>query len=88
MELEKELRVLHLDPKAAKRRLCSAGSQEEPLILHWAEVEHFETSNPTPIVTHFLQQGHIYLSKAIGPNSEAPHRPSIQAHESIGAKPF
>jgi hypothetical protein len=31
MMLEKELRVLHLDPKAARRRLSSAGSQEEGL---------------------------------------------------------
>ena len=31
MVLEKEPRVLHLDPKAARRRLSSAGSQEEAL---------------------------------------------------------
>jgi hypothetical protein len=32
--LEKELRVLHLDPQAVKRRLSSADSQEEALIAH------------------------------------------------------
>jgi hypothetical protein len=31
MVLEEELRVLHLDPKEARRRLSSAGSQEEGL---------------------------------------------------------
>jgi hypothetical protein len=31
MVLVKELEVLHLDPKAARRRLASAGSQEEAL---------------------------------------------------------
>ena len=31
MVLEKELRVLHLDPKASIRRLSPTGSQEEAL---------------------------------------------------------
>jgi hypothetical protein len=31
MVLEKELRVPHLDPKVTRRRLSSAGSQEEHL---------------------------------------------------------
>ena len=31
MVLEKELRVVHLDPKAARRKLTSADSQEEAL---------------------------------------------------------
>jgi hypothetical protein len=31
--LEKELRVLHLDPKAARRRLASAGNQQKGLVL-------------------------------------------------------
>jgi len=35
-----ELRALHLDPKVARRKLSSAGSQEEGLIPHWAELEH------------------------------------------------
>jgi hypothetical protein len=38
MFLEKELRVLHLDPKAS-RRLFSAGSQEENL-PHWEVLKH------------------------------------------------
>jgi hypothetical protein len=29
MVLEKELRVLHINPKVARKRLSSAGSQEE-----------------------------------------------------------
>jgi hypothetical protein len=32
----KKLRVLHPDPKVARRKLSSAGSQEEGLIPHWA----------------------------------------------------
>ena len=43
MKLE-EPRVLHLDLKAARRRL---------FLLYWAELEH-RTSKPIPIVTHFL----------------------------------
>jgi len=34
------LRVLHLDLKAARRRLSSLGSQEWTGIPHWAELEH------------------------------------------------
>ena len=41
-----ELRVLHLDPKAARRRLISTGSQEEGLIP-LARLEHiYVTSKP------------------------------------------
>jgi hypothetical protein len=53
----KELRVLDLDPIAARRGLSSAGSLEDTL------------SKPTPTGTHFLQQGHTYSNKAIPPNS-------------------
>jgi hypothetical protein len=38
-----ELRVLHLDPKAARRRLCSAGCRFGGwggAVQHWAEPEH------------------------------------------------
>ena len=43
-----ELRVLHLDPKAARK-------------LSLARLEHiYETSKPTPSVTHPLHQGHTY----------------------------
>ena len=45
MVLEKELRVLHLDMKAA-RRLSSVGSQEE-VLLHWVEFEHRISSPPS-----------------------------------------
>jgi hypothetical protein len=40
MVLEKELRVLLLDPKVARRRLCSVSSQEGTLFIHWVEFEH------------------------------------------------
>ena len=51
MMLEKELRVLHFDPKAARKKLSSregiGGS-----VLHLVELQ----SPPSDI--HFLQQGH------------------------------
>ena len=59
MVLEKELRVLRLDLKAARMRLSSKGSQEEAQIIHWAEFEHYKTSSPTYTMTHFTNKaGH------------------------------
>jgi hypothetical protein len=49
MVLEKELSVLHLDQKAARRRL-SSGSQEKYLNGTSAQ----EPAKPTYRVTHFL----------------------------------
>jgi hypothetical protein len=72
--LGKELRVLHLDPKAT----------EGDWIPDWAELEHSETSNPTPTVTHLLQQvqqGQTYSNKVIPPNSATPYEPSIQTYD-------
>jgi hypothetical protein len=46
--LEKELRVLYLDPQAARRDLNRA----------------YEISKPASIVTHTLQQIHNYYNKA------------------------
>jgi hypothetical protein len=44
----KELRVLHLDPKAAKRRWSSAGSQEEtPFHTGWDLSTSRPQSSPT-----------------------------------------
>ena len=37
--LEKELRVLHLDPQATDGGMSSAGSQEETGIPHWVELK-------------------------------------------------
>ena len=56
--LEKELRVLHLDLKVARRRLFSTDSQEETLIPNWVYELLYETSNYTSSVIHFLPQGH------------------------------
>ena len=53
MMLEKELRVLHLDLKAARKRLSSTGSQEEALFPHYAELEHRDIK-ARPTVTNFL----------------------------------
>ena len=47
-----ELRVVHLDPKAAVGD-SSTGSQEDGLFPHWAELEH-RTSKPTCTMGHFL----------------------------------
>jgi hypothetical protein len=45
MVLEKELRVLHLEPKATRRIVCSLDSQERTLIPDWAELEHKKPPN-------------------------------------------
>lgn len=55
--LGKEPSHLHLYPKAAEVNAT--------LGLAWAS----ETSKPTPIVTHFLTQSHIYSTKATAINS-------------------
>ena len=56
MVLEKELRVLHLDPTAARKGLI--------FFLYWVELSH-RTSKFTPTGTHFLQQSHTFSNKAI-----------------------
>jgi hypothetical protein len=43
MVLEKDLRVLHLDPQA-----------NGDSVLYWAEHEHLRPQSPTSTVTHFL----------------------------------
>jgi hypothetical protein len=49
MVLEKELRVLHLDLKVARRLT----------VPQWVESEHRrKPPKPIPTVTHFLLQGH------------------------------
>ena len=60
--LEKELRVLHLNLKATGHEL-----------RHWHGLSIYETSKPTPTVTHFLQQGHTYLNEVTPPNSATPY---------------
>jgi hypothetical protein len=45
----------------------------------------YDTSKPTSIVSHFLQQGHSYSNKATPPNSATLYEPSIQIHESMRA---
>ena len=47
MVLEKELSVLHLDAKAARRKLSSTDSQEEPLFPYWIELEHRDLKDPS-----------------------------------------
>lgn len=49
----KELRLLHLDPKAARKRLS----------FHTGHRMSMETSKPFVSVTHFLQQDHAYSYK-------------------------
>ena len=56
--LEKELRILHLGPEAARKRLSHTG----------VEPEHRRPQSP-----HFLQQGHTSSNNATPPNSVTPH---------------
>jgi hypothetical protein len=53
-----ELRVLHLDPWAARRDRVS----------HWVELEHWRPQSPTSTVAYFL---HTYY-KAMPPNGATP----------------
>jgi len=54
MVLEKEIRVLHLDLRAARKKT--------PHCLPEVELEH-KVSKPIPAAVHFLQQGHTYSDK-------------------------
>lgn len=53
MELEKELRVLYLEPQATGSELCQ-----------WVWLKHRRPQSP-----HFLQQGLTYFNKATPPDS-------------------
>ena len=65
MVLEKELRILHLDPKAGRTLFCR--QQAGGSLLHGAESEH-RTSKPMP----------TYCIKDIPPNSATPYAPSMR----------
>jgi hypothetical protein len=54
-----ELRVLYLDPKAARRRLSPIGNLEEAF-FHTGQSLSIKTSKPTPTVTYFPRQGHSH----------------------------
>jgi hypothetical protein len=60
MVLEKELRVLHLDLKAAARETdYSKGSQEDGLFCTGQSFKaHTHSDVLLPTKTHLLQQGH------------------------------
>jgi len=74
-ELEKELKILHLDPQAAGD--CAT-----------LETLENESSKFTLTVIHFLQRGYTYFYKTTPPNSAIPYRPSIQTHETMGLIPL
>ena len=65
-----ELRSLHLDPKAAKRILSSAGSQEETIFHPVCSLSLYVRPQSPPLtVIHFLRQGHTHSYKATPPNN-------------------
>jgi hypothetical protein len=68
MVLEKELRVLHLDPKAGRRRLFSLGNQQESDFCTWWSLT-IGPQDPPPTETYFLQQGYTYSNRDRPPNS-------------------
>ena len=41
-----------------------------------------------PLVTHFLQQDHIYSNKNTSPITATPYGPSIETYECMGAFPI
>ena len=57
MVLEKDLKILHLDPKVSRRRLSSIDSQEKAFFYIVCNL-NIGALKPTPTVTHFLQQSH------------------------------
>jgi hypothetical protein len=75
MVLEKELRVLHLDPKAV-RRLSSAGRQEI-FFCGGQSSSSRRSQSPAYTVTHSLQQGHTHFNKATPPNGPTSRGPSL-----------
>ena len=78
MVLEKELRVLHLDLKASRRRLSSAGSQEEYPISHWAEPEHRSLKAHPYCDTLCPTRPHFLIMPLPGPNIfKPPQDPSL-----------
>lgn len=80
MVLEKEMRVLYIDPKTCRKRMSSAVSQEETL-LHNGKILSIENLKSHPIenafINTFLQQGCIYSNKPKPPNSATSYGPSI-----------
>jgi hypothetical protein len=70
-----EPRVLHLDPKASRRRLSSTDSQDEGLFCTGGSLITRNLKAYT--VTHFLRQGHTYFNRATSPNSAISYVPSI-----------
>jgi hypothetical protein len=71
-----EPRVLHLDLMAARRRLSSAGSQEE--VFYWSQQSLREGTSKLLRVAHFLQQSHTYPNIAIPPRSATSWAKHIQ----------
>jgi hypothetical protein len=67
-----EPRVLHLDPEAARRRLSSAGSQEEALFC----IGQSLASKPQS--PHCLQVGHTHSNKVTPSTSDTPWSKHIQ----------
>jgi hypothetical protein len=70
MVLEEELRVLHLDPKAVRRRL-SHGQLGGGFLLQWVEPENKEKTSKTH------PHNNTSPNKVRLPNSTTPYRPSI-----------
>jgi hypothetical protein len=71
MVKEEELRVLHLVPKTG-RRLSPSGNQEEVLIPHWAELEHWKI----PLKAH-THTPHTHTPTHPHSDSLPPTRPHL-----------
>lgn len=57
-----KLRFLHIDSQPVRRRMSSAGSQEESLFYTGRSLS-LGTSKANTTMIHFLQHGHIYSKK-------------------------
>ena len=68
--------------------VLGAGSRESNVELKQGSTLKIFPSGELPPRPHTLQEGHTHSKKATPPNSAIPYGPSIQTHESVGAKPI
>lgn len=81
-----ELRVLHIDPKAARRELFSTGSQESLDHTGQTWIYILRAQCPALTVTHCLLQGRNSSNKVTPMNSATSHGPACSNHHNYQSK--
>jgi hypothetical protein len=79
----RDLVYYHHGGKHGGRQADMVLEEEQRILYHnlAGSREKTETLSPAFTLTHFLQQGHAYSSKAIPVNSANSHGASIETHE-------